>query len=454
MHELDPTPAAPEPTPEPPTIVVAVAERPPAPPKNDGPRLAYFLMSLAVLIGMGLLAFYAGPWLFLRWRIAQAQADADAIYMKRAAELKAEAESADKHLAVLDDKLKLVSLGFREVARKVAPSVVNVVNEFEIPERRVNSFALRPTFYDPRVRAHFAQAGVGAGLLLRPGYVLTNFHVIRKDLPTSVPKTTKVRLRVTFANDDWVTVDAREDVASDELTDLAVLKLPREGDHSRRPFEFPAVFADSDKDVQVGDWALAVGSPLGLRQSVTAGIISAKGRLLSQFDLTDMLQTDAAINPGNSGGPLFDQLGRVVGINTAIASESGRNEGIGFAIPSNAAREISELLIEKGEVVRGFVGVEMRDLTDKDIAELGVDETGGVLVTRTVQGLPAAEAGIRVGDVVTRFAGKAVGYRHAMRQLRNWILVTTPGTAVPVEIMRGGEHQTVTITVTKRPNKS
>jgi S1-C subfamily serine protease len=401
---------------------------------------------------MGLLAFYAGPWLFLRWRVAQAQADADAVYMRRTAELKAEAEAADKRLAVLDDKMKLVSLGFREVARKVAPSVVNVVNEHEVGEGRLSALVHRSSFYDPRVRAHFVEDGVGAGVVVKPGYVLTNFHVIRGDLDGK-PHKQKRRLRVTFANDDWVTLDLERDVLTDMLTDLAVLKLPEDEDHARRPISFPVQFADSDKDVHVGDWALAVGSPLGLRQTVTAGIISAKGRLLSQFDLTDMLQTDAAINPGNSGGPLFDQLGRIVGINTAIASETGRNEGIGFAIPSNAAREICEQLIEKGEVVRGYIGVEMRELSEKDIYDLGAEETGGVLVKEVQEGRPAQKAGIQGGDVVTRFEGKAVGYRQAMRQLRHWILLTPPGTTVSVELMRSGERLTIPLTVSKRPSK-
>jgi serine protease Do len=285
-------------------------------------------------------------------------------------------------------------------------------------------------------------------LLVKPGYVLTNYHVVRNE-----QKANKVRLRVTFANDDWVTLDPRQDVFTDALTDLAVLRLPENSDHTRRQLDFPVVFADSDKDVQVGDWALAVGSPLGLRQTVTAGIISAKGRLLAQFDLTDMLQTDAAINPGNSGGPLFDQLGRVVGINTAIASETGHNEGIGFAIPSNSVREICELLIEKGEVARGFVGVAMRDLSDKETVELNVEDSGGVLVSSVIKGLPAAKAGIRPGDLVTRFDGKAVGLRHGMRQLKQWILLTQPGTEIPIEIVRQGERRTVQLTVAKRPNE-
>jgi serine protease Do len=424
-----------------------------ATPASDGSRVAYLLMSLAILIGMGLLAFYTGPWLFLRWRVVQAQADADAVYLRRTAELKAETEAADQRLAAIDDKMKLVSLGFREVARKVAPSVVNVVNEYEVEDGKTGKLLRRSGFYDPRVRAHFVQVGVGAGLLVKPGFVLTNYHVVRSDSPLDKSPKKNLRLRVTFANDDWVTLDVKRDVSTDVLTDLAVLRLPQDSEHSRRPFVFPAVFADSDKDVQVGDWALAVGSPLGLRQTVTAGIISAKGRLLSQFDLTDMIQTDAAINPGNSGGPLFDQLGRVVGINTAIASETGRNEGIGFAIPSNSVKEICEQLIEKGEVVRGFIGVRMRELADKEAVELNVDDTGGVLVSMVDKRVPAEKAGIRPGDVVTRFDGKAVGLHHGMRQLRQWILSTTPGTVVPIEIMRRGERQTVQLTIGKRPNE-
>src|SRR5262249_40593506 len=159
-------------------------------------------------------------------------------------------------------------------------------------------------------------------------------------------------LRVTFASGRWAAVPvSSRTVATDPLTDLAVIRLPAASDAGlRHDFNVTAEFADSDKDVQVGDWVLAVGSPLGLKETVTAGIISAKGRILGMLDMVELLQTDAAINPGNSGGPLFDQHGRVAGINVAIASETGGNQGLGFAIPSNTAREIFAKLAEKGEV--------------------------------------------------------------------------------------------------------
>src|SRR5439155_20385879 len=130
----------------------------------------------------------------------------------------------------------------------------------------------------------------------------------------------------------------------------------------REDLNASAEFADSDKDVHVGDWALAIGSPLGLRQTVTQGVISAKGRVLGMLDLVELLQTDAAINPGNSGGPLFDQYGRVVGINVAIASDNGGNQGIGFAIPSNTARRIAAQLLEEGEVQRGYLGIALDEV--------------------------------------------------------------------------------------------
>src|SRR5207248_2309600 len=171
-----------------------------------------------------------------------------------------------------------------------------------------------------------------------------------------------------------------EAVSSDADTDLAVVRLPPAGAVNEPDYGVAAEFADSDRDVQVGDWVLAAGSPFGLQQTITAGIISAKGRVeLGILDQVELLQTDAAINPGNSGGPLFDQLGRLVGINVAIASEHGRNEGVGFAIPANTAREICEQLAAQGEVVRGFLGIAMQEVPPGLESRLGVGETGGVI---------------------------------------------------------------------------
>src|SRR5262249_41252214 len=172
----------------------------------------------------------------------------------------------------------------------------------------------------------------------------------------------------------------------------------------------------------------------GLKQTVTAGIISAKGRVeLGILDHVELIQTDAAINPGNSGGPLFDLRGRVVGVNVAIASETGRSQGVGFAIPSNAVKDVVEQLRDKGEVGRGFLGIVLQEVPPGLERRLGVAETGGVIVGRVGPGSPAEHAGLRKGDLVVRYNGEPVGTTNAVGQLRHRIARTPPETTVPVE---------------------
>jgi serine protease Do len=397
---------------------------------------------MAVLLLLTLAGLYLAPSLVVRWRNAEAQAEADAAYLKRQAELKAESEAADKRLAALDSKVKLTSLGFREVAHKVAPSVVNVSNErgIAVPQGWTPESRKQSLFYDYRKKRMYLEVGVGSGILVKPGLVLTNNHVVKA----------AERLRVTFASGDWVAVEVnRQTLATDPLTDLAVIRLP--ADKIKKAFQVTATFADSDRDVQVGDWALAMGSPLGLEQTMTAGIISAKGRVLSTLDMVEVLQTDAAINPGNSGGPLFDQYGRVVGINVAIASKTGGNQGIGFAIPSNTAKEIFRQLAEHGEVVRGFIGVALQELPPSQIDKLNLADTGAVLVKQVIAGEAARKAGLVEGDIIVRFAGKKLGASQPLKSLRQRILNTKPGQTVEIEIVRDGKHLTKTITVGRRP---
>jgi serine protease Do len=401
------------------------------------------VLAAVVFVAVALGALFAGPFLVLRWRSAEAQAEAETAYLHRQAELRAESEAAEKNLDLMDRRVKLVSLGFREVARKVAPKVVNVSNEKEVPLDAAHQFAKKPLFYDSRKDKVYMEVGVGSGIIVKPGLVLTNNHVVKG----------AERLRVTFASGQWVTVGA-ESLAADPVTDLAVIRLPADpGPGLRQDQDVTTEFADSDKDVQVGDWCLAVGSPLGLKQTVTAGIISAKGRLLGLLDLVELLQTDAAINPGNSGGPLFDQMGRLAGINVAIATETGVNQGIAFAIPSNTARDIFNQLVEKGEVVRGYVGIAMQDVPEDQVRRLGIGDTGGVVVGQVVPGQAADRAGIEVGDVIVRYNREPVGGGNPIKQLRKMVLETRPDTTVPVEIVRRGQRQTLEVTIGKRPAK-
>jgi serine protease Do len=410
------------------------AARSPQPPARTAQLVAILLV---VFLIVTVVALYAGPSLVGRWRSAAAQADADAAYLKRQAELKAESEAADKQLAALDSKVKLVSLGFRDVVRKVAPTVVNISNERQVPR----------IFYDYAKDRNYVEVGLGSGILVRPGSVLTNNHVVKG----------AQRLRVTFASGDSVPVEVKPweenkrdwTVATDPLTDLAVIRLPSE--KIKPPFNVTAAFADSDKDVQVGDWALAVGSPLGLEQTVTAGIISYKGRVLSNLDLVEVLQTDAAINPGNSGGPLFDQYGRVVGINVAIASKTGGNQGIGFAIPSNTAKDIFQQLADRGEVVRGYLGIGLQELPASQVEELGLGDTGAVLIKQVQPGGAADRAGLEGGDVIIRYNGKPLGASNPLKELRKRILQSKPQQSVELEVVRQGEHRKIPVTVDKRP---
>jgi serine protease Do len=214
-----------------------------------------------------------------------------------------------------------------------------------------------------------------------------------------------------------------------------------------------AEFADSDGDIQVGDWVLAAGSPFGLRQSVTAGIISAKGRVeLGMVDFVELLQTDAAINPGNSGGPLFDLRGRVVGINVAIASENGHNEGVGFAIPSNTVQDVFSQLVENGEVVRGYLGIRMQEIPDGMEDRMGLDHTGAVAVAFVQPGSPAEHAGLRQGDVIIGLNNEPVDTVNALSRLRQRIARIAPDKHVSILVFRHGERRTVDAVIGKRPS--
>jgi S1-C subfamily serine protease len=418
-----------------------------ATPPEPAPALAYaanglwgWVLPATFFLSMVVLVVYAAPFLLTHWRLAEAQADAEATYRKRRAELKAEAEHADERLELLDKRVQLVSLGFRELVRKVAPNVVNVVNLGE--PKKADLFSKRSLFFDPEQDREYLQQGVGSGIIVKPGYVLTNFHVVRKAR----------RLRIAFASGRSLGVDT-DAVAADALTDLAVIRLPADLlANVQEDIGVSTPFADSDKDVHVGDWAIAIGSPLGLKQTVTQGIVSAKGRLLPMLDLVELLQTDAAINPGNSGGPLFDQHGRIMGINVAIASDNGGNQGIGFAIPSNTAKKIFEQLKEHGEVPRGYLGIGLEEVHGERAKALGLaGGQGGVRITLLQPDQAAEKAGLHVGDVITRFNNEALPSDQAARQFRQLIVDTDPSGEISLEILRHGKKQTYQIKVGKRP---
>ncbi|PYJ03446.1 MAG: peptidase S1, partial [Verrucomicrobia bacterium] len=259
------------------------------------------------------------------------------------------------------------------------------------------------------------------------GYVLTNNHVVDEADEVKV-----------------VLQDGREFngkvVGKDSKTDIAVLKIDAK--------DLPSIeMADSDQ-IEVGDIVLAIGNPFGIGQTVTMGMVSATGRATLGLDYEDFIQTDAAINPGNSGGALVDTEGRLIGINTAILSRSGGNQGIGFAIPTNLAREVMESLVKEGKVTRGYLGVMIQDLTPALAKEFGLKDHQGALVGDVLPKSPAEKAGLKTGDVVVEFNSKPV---RDSRQLKLQVARIKPGQRVPLKVLRSGSSKTLEVAVSELP---
>lgn len=281
-----------------------------------------------------------------------------------------------------------------------------------------------------RPRQRYFSMSQGSGFFISPdGYLVTNHHVVRN--ADSVEVTT----------DDGNSFEARV-IGTDEKTDLALLKVD-----GRRDFRYAEL---ADARPRVGDWVVAVGNPFGLGGTVTAGIVSAMSRDIGIGPYDDFIQIDAPVNRGNSGGPVFDVQGRVVGVTTAIYSPSGGSVGIGFAIPTETVRLVVTQLREHGEVTRAFIGVQIQPVT-KDIAEgLGLAEASGALVAEVQPDAPAAQAGIKAGDVITRLDGTPV--RDA-RSLARAIAALKPGSRVELGIVRDGRNQTIAVTLGTLPDE-
>jgi len=336
---------------------------------------------------------------------------------------------------------------FADLVERVQPAVVHVATRtrvagtampqmpFRFPEGSPFAEQFREFF-----ERHFRQAppgqapqatGVGSGFFVdAQGHAVTNYHVV-KDAD---------EIRVTLH--DGTELPARV-VGHDEKTDLALLEVEHDG-------ETPYVrFGDSDA-ARVGDWVVAVGSPFGLGGTVTAGIISARGRDIRSGPYDDFLQVDAPINRGNSGGPLFDQSGQVIGVNTAIFSPSGGNVGIGFAVPSRIAEAVVTALLTEGRVERGWMGVNIQALTPELAESFGLDEPRGALVAGVLDDSPAERAGITVGDVIVGFDGTPI---ESMRELPRVVAAADAGSTVPVELLRDGERRTVELEVGRMPGE-
>ncbi len=282
----------------------------------------------------------------------------------------------------------------------------------------------------PRVPRH--QVAAGSGFIIdSEGHAVTNAHVV------------KGGTKITVTTHDGDEYEAKL-VGIDERTDLALLKIEGDG-----PFPY-VEFADSDK-VRVGDKVIAVGNPFGLGGSVTAGIVSAKGREIGAGPYDDFIQLDAPINRGNSGGPTFNLDGQVIGVNTLIFSPSGGNVGVAFAISSNLAKEVVYDLMDDGRIERGWLGVRIQAL-DEDMAKaLGLEKPEGALVSSVEPDSPAAAAGLKPGDVILAFNGKKIS---TLRDLTRAVAKAGPGAKAKIEILRGGDRETVTATLGEMPTET
>src|SRR5215475_4701418 len=331
--------------------------------------------------------------------------------------------------------LPVPSGSFSQVAETVAPAVVNINTVSRGPSGRT---PIEEFFGEEFFRRFFGevpereqvQRSLGSGVIVDPsGIVLTNAHVVERatDIEAVTADGKKHRAKV---------------VGIDRRTDLAVLRLQGGGPYPA------ATLGDSDK-LKVGDWVLAIGSPFGLQQTVTAGIISAKGRSIGQGLFDDFLQTDAAINPGNSGGPLVNMSGEVIGINSAILSRSGGNVGIGFSIPVNMAKRIYTELAARGKVTRGWLGVSIQPLTRELAKGFGLKEPKGVLISDVIAESPAEKAGIQAGDIITEFDKKKVD---TPQDLQKAVAATTPGKGVPVKVWRDKSEKTLEIKIGETPD--
>jgi serine protease Do len=351
------------------------------------------------------------------------------------------------------DTLRQLGRAFSQIAEKASPAVVAIKAEKKVtityPQSPFGNQPLDPFSQDffqrffqrqsPQQQRQqrrspsrqSLQIGQGSGFIVSPdGYILTNNHL--------VGGVDEVKVTLTDGRDFTAKI-----IGTDPESDVAVIKI----DANNLPC---LEMADSDK-IEVGEWVLAIGNPFGLSHTVTAGIISAKGR--SGFGIAafeDFIQTDAAINMGNSGGPLVNLDGKVIGINTALISPAMTNVGVGLAIPINIAKPVYKQIVAKGAVTRGWLGVAIADLTPDKAKQLDINEAKGVLVPEVMVGSPAAKAGVQAGDIIVEMDGKTVD---KAGELQRQIALKEPGKSVELVIIRDGSRKTITAKLEKRPSK-
>ena len=330
---------------------------------------------------------------------------------------------------------------FADLADRLSPTVVNIYTtqtvkvqrsphdfpQEEMPEMFRHFFGLPSPFSNQTPQRDLKRTSLGSGVITSTdGYIITNNHVVENADAISVRLT------------NYEEYDAKV-IGRDPKTDLALIKISPKS-------PLPAViFGDSER-LRVGDWVVAIGNPFGFEQTVTAGIVSGKGRSLGSGPYENFIQTDASINPGNSGGPLFNLNGEMVGINTAIYSRSGGNIGIGFAIPVTTARNVISQLKEHGAVVRGWLGVMIQQVTPELARQFHLDRPVGALVGEVSPGGPADKAGIKQGDVIIEYNGKEISQ---VNSLPNLVSQTPVGSRVNMTLIRGGKKKAVVVTIAK-----
>jgi serine protease Do len=347
--------------------------------------------------------------------------------------------SADPNGKISPAQAQAISLetAFQEVFEKVSPSVVSIATE------RIVDVQRQPFMNDPFFEHFFGrgqsmgqpmkqkQTGLGSGVILNEeGYIMTNHHVV-KDMDKL---TVKLKNQKTF--------EAKL-IGSDELMDIALLKI-----EAPKSAITPISLGNSDK-VRVGNWAIAIGAPLGFEQSFTVGVVSAAQRGGIDNSGLSYLQTDAAINQGNSGGPLLNINGEVIGINRMIASQSGGSVGIGFAIPINEAKRVAEEIRQHGKIIRPWLGVGLDIISDEDKKELGLKNSEGALVRQIFRDSPADKAGLQIMDVIKQIEGKDV---KSPEDLINVVRTAKIGKRLEIKIVRKKNEITTAITPRERPN--
>ncbi len=340
--------------------------------------------------------------------------------------------------------LQSTAKAFTAVAKRVVPTVVRISPQKTITRRVVPFDDLFRQFFDfkykPQKREDVIK-GLGSGVIISSdGYILTNNHVVADmdELDVTLPDNRSFKAKL---------------IGTDPLTEIAVIKIDGKN--------LPTAKLGNSDELEVGEWVLAVGSPLGeyLSSTVTAGIVSALGRNINiirdvetspeygSYAIENFIQTDAAINPGNSGGPLVNLKGEVVGINTAIATGTGFYAGYGFAVPINLAKKIASDLIEKGYVVRAFLGISMTNVDENKAKRFGLDKPTGVLIEKVQPGSPAEKAGLQQFDIILEIDGKKV---NASNQVQSYIALKNPGDFVEITILRNRLKKTIKIKLGQR----